>query len=381
MALPRTTSSVLNFRHPPEFEWRLGVVAKRTYDIVGRKCVLAANQGPLITPDDPNSVTGGGSFRDKDTYGFKVATDVVIHGSAYAFGSPATKLDASVEVGELRRTVRVHGDRQITAISGSRPVFSEATPFESMPLTYERSYGGFDEYSAKAMGDPVAEASTDYGVRFEDASKFTYPRNARGCGFFIDLDVARTIGSPVPNLEDPEDPVLPERMFCETCEHWILAPIPGSLDWMLPSDFPRSAHFNLLDDHVGTTEPIREVVLGAIAPEEMRPHELLDPIRGRATSGAAPGLGTRRLKGDEEVRLMNMHPELPELVFRLPPVLPTLTIQPPGCPIIPLEPALDTVYIEPHRNRLSLVWSGSIPVACRYPEHDFEQVKHGVQWS
>jgi hypothetical protein len=75
-----------------------------------------------------------------------------------------------------------------------------------------------------------------------------------------------------------------------------------------------------------------------------------------------------------------MHPTRREFAFRLPGDRPELSIQPPGCPVLPLEAALDSVCLEPDRERVSLVWSGSLRVASRYPGPELAQVKHTVVW-
>jgi hypothetical protein len=80
----------------------------------------------------------------------------------------------------------VIGDRiwERAAPLGARP--SDPTPFVKMPLVWERAYGG------------VAKSSTVQRPAFE-------PRNPIGCGFETDRQDA--IGQPVPNIEDPRQPL------------------------------------------------------------------------------------------------------------------------------------------------------------------------------
>jgi hypothetical protein len=249
-----------------------------------------------------------------------------------------------------------------------------------MPLTHERSYGGFDARAAELLGDDVAALATSFGADFADASVFTYPRNARGVGFFIAVEPERLVGAPVPNLEDPDDPVLPERILCPSPERWFEQPLPGSLDSVLPSDFPRSAFHNV-DAGLPEGAPLREIDLGAVTHEDLAPREITDPPGARAATCAAPGLARVRLAGDEPVVFANLHPSLAELSFSLPGDRPELRIRPPGCPVLELDPQLDSVYLEPDREMVSLVWSGSLQVACRYPPEDLAQVTHEVRWS
>lgn len=377
-ATPRPSSRVVNFRRPPEHHWHLGVVAKRTYRIDGARCVPAPDQIPLIEAADAQP--GGLDYRDKDTYPCKPVTDIIVHGAAHAVDHEVVDLIASVEIGEVTRRVRVHGDRRVEAVRGGVAVFSKPAPFHAMPLLYERSYGGFDEHAARTQGDGLAELAASFGADFAGASRFTYPRNARGVGFLIAMEVERHTGAPVPNLEDPDDPVLPERLLCEDPDRWSEHPIPGALDGVVPSDFPRSVFFHI-DADIPEGSPLpREIALGALTLEDLDPGELTDPPGERAATCAAPGLARVRLVGDEPVRLVHLHPRLRDLAFRLPADRPAIRIGPPGCPMLDLEPQLDTVHLEPDRERVSLVWTGSLRVACRYPEEDFSQVKHEVRW-
>lgn len=374
----RPTSRVVNFRCPPELHWHLGVIAKRTYLLDSDRCIVAPEQLALVEADEAQPA--GPDFRDKDTYPFKPVTDVIVHGSAYPAGREVRELVASVEVGDLLRRVRVHGDRTVESVRGGVVRFSDPASFHAIPLTYERSYGGFDEVAAGMLGDGWAELAASFGADFTDVSQFTYPRNARGVGFYIAVEPERLTGAPVPNLEDPDDPVLPERLLCESPERWAEQPIPGALDAVLPSDFPRSVFYNI-DAALPEGAPLpREIALGALTPEDLDPRELDEPPGARAANGAAPGLARVRLVGDEPVRVVHLHPRLRELSFRLPGERPAIRIGPPGCPMLEIEPALDTVYLEPGAERVCLVWSGSLRVACRYPPDDFEQVKHDVRW-
>src|SRR5262249_34707265 len=80
----------------------------------------------------------------------------------------------------------IHGDRvwQRSITSGARP--SDALPFVTMPLVWERAYGG------------VAANSTEQKPVFD-------VRNPIGCGFENDPGVA--VGRPLPNIEDPGQPL------------------------------------------------------------------------------------------------------------------------------------------------------------------------------
>lgn len=371
-------SRVVNFRKAPDFHWHLGVVAKRVYRFEDRRCFVHEAPVPLVTSAEAEAE--GTNSRDKDDYPFKPLTDVVLHGTAHA-GSEVSELIAGVQVGPLRRMVRASGDRTVTEVRGGCATsFSRPVPFTSMPLSHRLSYGGFDEHAALKLDSELAAASRALGFDFAAASRFTYPRNGRGMGYFVRVDPERVVGARVPNLDDPEDPVLPERLICPAPELWYSRPIPAALDFVHSADFPRSAFFGVDPELPRPAPSLREVALGAVTPDDLGPRDLLAPPHPRAANGAVPGLAKLRLQGDEPVVLTCLHHRHRELTFRLPAERPELRIQPPGCPALEVEPALDTVYIEPDADRISLVWTGSLQVASRYPPDELNAVEHSVRW-
>lgn len=374
----QVTSRIVNFRKPASLRWHLGVVAKRVYRFAQGRCVVHDSQialrgGADVDPDDTDT-------RDKDDYPFKPRTDVVLHGSAWA-GREVIELIASVEVGPVARGVRVQGDRSVSTVQGDRVTgFSRAAPFVTMPLSHARSYGGFDAHAAAILGDDAAAMIGALGLDVAAASRFTYPRNARGTGFFMALDAHRLLGTPVPNLDDPDDPVLPERLLCSSAERWYEQPISGALDYVQFVDFPRSLFFGVNPELPSPSPSLREVALGAMEEADLVLREVLSAPDARAANGAAPGLARARLRGDEPVLLRHLHGQHAELAFALPGEIPELRIQPPGCPVLELEAALDTIYLEPEHDRVSLIWSGSLEVASRYPAEELAAVQHVVRW-
>ena len=70
----------------------------------------------------------------------KPRVDVLVNGTAYVPGGrPAREVIVELEAGGIRKRVRVIGDRVRTMIGASAP-----QPFVSMPLVYERAFGGTD---------------------------------------------------------------------------------------------------------------------------------------------------------------------------------------------------------------------------------------------
>jgi hypothetical protein len=124
--------------------------------------------------------------RDGQSSYTKPATDIHVYGDAWApDAKPVTDMIVSIRVGSYGVDLRVIGDRiWERATLGARP--SDPAPFVKMPLVWERAYGG------------VAKGSTVQRPAFES-------RNPIGCGFENDRQDA--IGQPVPNIEDPRQPL------------------------------------------------------------------------------------------------------------------------------------------------------------------------------
>jgi hypothetical protein len=106
---------------------------------------------------------------------------------------PVTKHDVHVQVGPLRKSVRVFGPRlfQSTGLGAVQP--GPAAPLGPTPLVYELAAGGHDD------SDP-ARPVIDW-------------RNPAGLG--AARDRARLIGKPAPQLEVPGSVVFQERQGIE----------------------------------------------------------------------------------------------------------------------------------------------------------------------
>ncbi len=148
---------------------------------------------------------------------YKVSTDVVVIGKAYApSGTPVQEMDISVRVGVKTKTLRVRGDRHCLWREGKDPIFTEPEPFAEMEIRYDRAYGGRDERSVSEI-------------------PFHYPRNPMGRGVAL-RNLKETIeGLALPNIEDPDDPLTPERVIIGEPQRWHLQPLPPGLR-LAPTD-------------------------------------------------------------------------------------------------------------------------------------------------
>lgn len=106
-------------------------------------------EGPVeIEGDDPVSLfdtdqeTDLGLLVRDDILNSSTAFDVIVLGSAHApAGRPVSQMQVALTVGDQRRELSVFGDRYWV----DQQVISAPQPFEQMPLTWGRAFGGTAE--------------------------------------------------------------------------------------------------------------------------------------------------------------------------------------------------------------------------------------------
>jgi len=305
----------------------LVVLVKGTFPVGGDGAVLpAAEQIPVAFGDVVEGEGETAKVRfESDTAPFKPRADIILLGKAHApGGKPVRWLDAGLVVGDVKKVVRVFGNR--TWISGqgklSAPLFTEPEPFMEMDLVNEKAFGGIDTES----GGVCAE-------------------NPAGRGFYTRKSPKDIDGAPLPNIEDP-----------------------GSLirQW---KDHPRPAGFGIVGKncqprfgYLGTYDERWQKERSPAPPSDFRP----DFHNAAQADLQVEGY----LNGDEEVELVNLTPD-GRLRFRLPGVRPVVTVtwadienQGWDAPRTTedVEMRLDTLCLIPEENRLFLVWRGSLPV-------------------
>ena len=244
----------------------------------------------------------------------KPATDVLLVGHAYAPRAHAVPwTDVSLGVGALRKQVRVFGDRvwRDGAVGAS---MSQPTPFERMPLVWERAFGGTELVD----GQPHADV-----------------RNPVGAGFRAPSSARPLDGMALPNLEDPQHPIT----------SWSDRPAPACFA-------PIAAHWEPRRSFAGTYDE---------AWQRKRSPYLPGDFDARFFQLAPPGLvSSGYLQGGEPVEVLGALPDAVPLRFRLPAVRMTATYALGGPQARPAH--LDTVLIEPDARRVVLVWRAALAV-------------------
>lgn len=279
---------------------------------------VAEQQVPVQAADVPWGEPGASSLKyASELHLCKPGTDAVMVGSAWTTRNPRKdQVDVLFAVAGRTSVVRVFGDRQwrpgVLGLSASPPV-----PFESMPIVYERAYGGTHQPDPKS-GRMLAEERNPVGVGF---------KGKRGAREFA--------GQPLPNVEDPLRPIRSPGD----------AATPKGFGFVAPSWLPRRGF-------AGTYDKSWQERRAPYLPEDFDP---------RFFHAAHPELVfERHLQGGELVELVNGSAGGP-LMFHLPTCRLDVAVLLAGAEQRPAM-NLETVLLEPDDNRLCLLWRGAVPV-------------------
>jgi len=291
------------------------VSVKGTFAIEpGASLPVAARQVPLWEGDQHWADPAASGIRYGSDLGpAKTGTDVALLGHAHARGGLARQADVGLQVGPLRKVVRVFGDRKWTRAALGW-VASPPVEFEKVPLVWERAYGGLDESDPKKA---AVEA-----------------RNPVGTGFAAHSTKERLEGLALPNLED----------LRQLITAWNTRPPPACFGFIGPHWEPRRRLGGTYDE---TWQKERLPLL---------PRDFDEAFHSAAT----PELVARpHLLGGERVTVVGASPG-GDLSFALPRVALSVTAWVRGQSSVH-RPVLDTVVIEPDEKRISLTWRASFP--------------------
>jgi len=293
------------------------VVIKGTFDIANNNVVLpiSEEQVPIVHVDEYYGEPGKSSIRyGSDSSMIKKGCDVVLIGHAYTNGADRKTVDVSLQVGPLRKIIRVFGDRQWTNSLGSWGIVGPV-PFDKMPLIYEKAFGGKDDsHSDKFMHK-------------------TEQRNPVGTGFCISGNKQKLEGMPLPNLEDPN--VL--------IKSWKDKPTPTGFGFIGSDWMPRK-------QYVGTYDA---GWLKSKCP--LLPNDFDDKFFNNANPGLT---SSEYLEGGEPVKVLNASKD-GDLSFNLPQTCIEISMWIKGEKKKHV-PNLDTVIIEPDEQRVIMLWRATI---------------------
>lgn len=253
---------------------------------------------------------------------FRSATDIYISGKAWApRGRPVKEMQVGVRIGPCKKILQVFGERVwVQGVLELHPL--EPRPFESMPLVYERSYGGAAE-----------------------------PRNPVGRGLYASARAA--VEQPLPNLEDPLQLI---RRHSDKVTPVGFGPIARS--WQ-----PRLAY-------AGTYDAAWIKNRAPLWPPDFDHRFFL---------AAAPGLvASPWLKGGEPVVLNGLSPD-GQWAFPLP--RHRLTVKVVFQHRVERRPlVLDAVHFESEERALTLIWRAAVVAHGELSRHEYSVVRELESW-
>lgn len=321
------------------------VIVKRTFKIQSDGSVVRAEDDHELRKIDHYYDDGDPGWStvqyESELAPYKPFTDVVVIGTAYAAeGQPTQRMTVSVQVGERKKSLVITGDRSCLFRGAQPPAFTDPKPFEEMEIRYDRAYGGRDE---KSIAD----------------IPFFYPRNDMGKGVVLRNVQEAVEGLELPNIEDAQELLTPERLFIGEPERWHLQPLPQGFGWRQRTWYPRCA---LLGSYPVFTDP------GTVTPEErmgllpknhiaLAKQSRLRPFEARFNNGASLGMIFASFSGGIEIKLEGLTPE-GSLEFVMPAESPAIGLDI-GSGMNPLKPEIHTVSVRPDDQELDIIWRGA----------------------
>ena len=310
----------------------LYVIIKATFTING-KIEVAEEPSPIHMADEYWGEPETSSLKyASEIHLSKPCTDIIMTGHACAPDrKPVRALNVTLAVADKSKTARVYGDRtwesKVLGLSYSDPM-----PFETMPLVYERAYGGCHD------------------VKGDQKKILAESRNPVGQGFKGKRSSSEFKGKALPNIEDPRK----------------LISSPG--DQPTPVGFgPVASSWEPRRRYAGTYDK---------AWQKQRAPYLPDDFDNRFFNSAPPDqICNGYLMGGEPVSITNMSENGP-LKFNLPSCGMDLKVRVAGkteTPILNLE----TVSFEPNQSRFAMTWRAAL--ACDKKALKVEQVDVGLK--
>jgi hypothetical protein len=280
---------------------------------------LAEAQLPLIEADSFTGEPGHSAPLFETDYPLrKPRCDVLLVGSAHApNGRPVKQVQVGLQVGAMVKTFRVLGDRFWQANSIDDIWLTDSVPFEVMPITYDRAYGGVDDFHV-------------------DASKHTaYMRNPIGRGYHKRLERPLVHDKPAPNTEELNRPIKrPDQPY----EPMAFTPVGRGWEPRLRYAGTYDQHW--LDDVFPFLPPdFQDDYFQAAPADQQIPHA----------------------RGGEPVKMLNLTPGMRER-FDLPRVEVPFTFFRKKGGKEERQGVIDTIVFIPDRQVFTMTWRASIPL-------------------
>lgn len=288
---------------------------KATFTIAN-KIEISEEQQPVVMADEYWGEPLETSLKyASEVHLTKPSTDIVMIGEACAQDKrPVTQLDVALAIAGVRKTVRIFGNRHWD--SGFLGLnMTPPDPFDSMPIVYEKAFGGFHE------------------VDKESQKKLYEARNPIGIGFKGKKTKKELNGARLPNLENPA------QLIKKPGDQ----PMPACFSYVSSSWMPRASYAGTYDEKW----------------MKKRAPYLAKDFDSRFFNAASPDLVYKGyLKGGEPVTITNMSLN-GNIKFTLPVCELETSVRIAGS--IENPPVnLETVLLEPNESRFSMLWRSAV---------------------
>lgn len=321
------------------------VIVKRSYAIEADGTVVRRDRDDELRRTDAYYDNGDPEWStvqfEHELAPYKPSADVVVVGNAYApEGKPTERMGVSVRVGDREKSLVVIGDRVCHYRDNADPVFSDPQPFTRMEIRYERAYGGRDFISVPEI-------------------PFHYPRNFLGKGVVLRNLKEVVEGLALPNVEEPDQCLSPERLIIGEPERWYMQPLPDGFGWRQRTCYPRCALLGSYPPFTPAGTVTAEERMGLLPKNHiaLAKQAKLPTFEAYFNNGASLGMVFRELGGDETVTLSGLTPD-GLLEFSLPADPPRIALDI-GRGERELESRLHTVSIRPDERAFDLIWRGA----------------------
>lgn len=309
------------------------VIVKATYKWDNKnELFLADRQEKIEMADQYYNQPDNSSIKYASDFSFdKIATDIAVTGNAWAPNGKARESFISLKIGNLRKTLKVTGDRRWVKVMGSATM-TDPKSFEKIPLMFERAYGGTD------LSHP------DITRHDREA------RNPVGVGFRAKNSILSIDGIRLPNFEDPLNLIKSPAD----------RPAPAGFGFIGPSWQPRMSYAGTYDESW----------------QKGRMPLLPIDFDKKFFNCAHPDLVyDGYLDGNEQVQIGGLSPNQ-NINFVLPGVLPQTIIRMAGLEEQEIQMNLDKLVINSDVGIVIQVWSGCLRIPVEF--YEIENVKCGL---
>lgn len=330
----------------------IGVHFKSTFKLQSDgSCNYDTPQAPLLIRPIID-LEGNEVFSESDVYPEKFGVDFVLMASAYGRGRGS--MEASIRLAGRHVRLAVFGERRCSYRGPGTLTVGQPEPFDTMPLLYDRAYGGIDPTVPDQR--PVENI-----LDLLEHHPGMYPRNPIGKGYAVFENAERLDGLELPNIENPAALLRPERIIVPGPDAWWRQPFPWGCEWFDKSWYPRCAYIGVMPETLPIDDrEMYEVVHRMLeSPQRERYPDSPDTFDYRIFNAGSPGLLFPSLRGDEAVELVGMS-DAGRDVVRLPGRPPEMVVRTGGRPHA-LVPHVHRILVSLEEGGVSIVWHASMP--------------------